>query len=266
MLFRSVAAVLTAFYMTRETFLVFLGNERFRAAGAHTDDHDGEAAHASADDHGTDGGHHEISTESPTIAYPAPPKEPWLTHDPHEGSPTMVIPVLVLAFLSVVGGLLVLPFRGVEVIAHFLEPAFEEAAPIDPSSFLAGAALSLLAIAIALTGIAVGVSMYRRGLADPADDPIDRRLGVLGRVFGNAYYVDSTIGRLVGGPITAFAAWVARVVDQGVIDGAVNGIAAGVVAVGGGLRRLQSGIVRQYALVAFAGVLALLIYVLVRSL
>ena len=66
--------------------------------------------------------------------------------------------------------------------------------------------------------------------------------------------------------LTAFAAWVARVVDQGVIDGAVNGIAAGVVAVGGGLRRLQSGIVRQYALVAFAGVLALLVYVLVRSL
>ena len=37
----------------------------------------------------------------------------------------------------------------IEVIAHFLEPAFEEVAPIDPSSFLAGAALSLLAIAIA---------------------------------------------------------------------------------------------------------------------
>ena len=71
----------------------------------------------------------------------------------------MVIPVLVLAFLSVVGGLLVLPFRGIEVIAHFLEPAFEEVAPIDPSSFLAGAALSLLAVAIALTGIAIGVAM-----------------------------------------------------------------------------------------------------------
>jgi NADH-quinone oxidoreductase subunit L len=262
-----LAAVLTAFYMTRETFLVFLGNERFRAAGAHEGDEHGEAdaAHAAHDDH-AEGGHHEISTESPTIAYPAPPKPAWLTHDPHEGSPTMIAPVLVLAFLAMIGGLLILPFKGVELLGHFLEPAFEQVEPIHPSSFLAGFGLSVLAVSIALVGIAVAVSMYRKGLDDPADDPIDRRLGALGRVFGNAYYVDSTIGRLVGGPVTAFAGWLARVVDQQIIDGAVNGIAAGVVAIGGGLRRLQSGIVRQYAIVAFGGVAALLIYVLVRSL
>ena len=258
-----LAAVLTAFYMTRETFLVFLGNERFRAAAPEGEEH--AEAHAAHDDH-AEGGHHEISTESPTIAYPAPPKPAWLTHDPHEGSPTMIVPVLVLALLAVLGGLLILPFKGVEVLASFLEPAFEEVPPIDPSSFIGGAALSLIAVAIAVIGIAVAISMYRKGLDDPADDPIDRRLGGLGRVFGNAYYVDSTIGRLVGGPVTAFAGWVARVVDQGIIDGAVNGIAAGVVAIGGGLRRLQSGIVRQYAIVAFGGVAALLIYVLVRSL
>ena len=68
-------------------------------------------------------------------------------------------------------------------------------------------------------------------------------------MFGNAYYVDGGIARLVGGPILSFAEWTARVIDQGIIDGAVNGIAAGVVAIGGGLRRLQSGIVRQYAIV-----------------
>ena len=145
------------------------------------------------------------------MSYPAPPKEPWLTHDPHEGSPTMVVPVLVLAFLSVVGGLLILPFKGVEVIASFLEPAFDRVPPIDPSSFVGGAALSLLAVTIAVIGIAVGISMYRKGLDDPSDDPINRRLGPLGRVFGNAYYVDGGIARLVGGPILSFAEWTAAV-------------------------------------------------------
>ncbi len=253
-----LAAVLTAFYMTRETFLVFLGNERFRAA-AH-----GEDAHEAHADH--DAGHHEISTESPTVAYPAAPKEPWLTHDPHEGAPTMIAPVLVLAFLAVIGGLIILPFKGIEILGHFLEPAFEGVKPIYPTSFLAGFGLSVVAVGLAVTGIAVAISMYRRGLDDPDDDPVNRRLGALGRVFGNAYYVDSTIGRLVGGPVRAFADWTARVVDQGIIDGAVNGVASGVSAIGGGLRRLQSGIVRQYAIVAFAGVVALLVYVLVRSL
>ena len=50
------------------------------------------------------------------------------------------------------------------------------------------------------------------------------------------------------------------------VDGAVNGVARGIGGIGGGLRRLQSGLVRQYALLVLGGAVALLIYVAVRSL
>ena len=108
--------------------------------------------------------------------------------------------------------------------------------------------------------------MCSSDLEDPADDPIDRRLGGLGRVFGNAYYVDVMLGRLVGGPLRRAADWIATTFDQGVVDGAVNGVARGIGGIGGGLRRLQSGLVRQYALLVLGGAVALLVYVAVRSL
>ncbi|MFM7270049.1 MAG: NADH-quinone oxidoreductase subunit L, partial [Actinomycetes bacterium] len=222
-----VAALLTAFYMTRETLLVWYGNERFRAAAEAGDDHG--AAHGD--------GHHELSTESPTVAYGTPPAAPSLTHDPHEGSATMVAPVLVLAALAVVGGAILLPFHGLELLNQFLEPAFETVTPIEASSFWLGFGLSVVAVGIAIIGILVARSMYRHGLADPADDPIDRRLGGLGRVFGNAYYVDVVLARVVGGPLRRGAEWLATTFDQGVIDGAVNGVARGIGGIGGGLRR-----------------------------
>ena len=81
----------------------------------------------------------------------------------------------------------------------------------------------------------------------------------LHRLLLNKYYVDEVYDAGVVQPIRIVSQeglW--RGIDVNVIDGAVNGIAAGVVAIGGGLRRLQSGIVRQYAIVAFGGVAALL--------
>ena len=60
------------------------------------------------------------------------------------------------------------------------------------------------------------------------------------------------------------ARWTAEVLDQKVIDGAVNGIARGVGAAGTGIRRLQTGLVRQYALGIAAGMAALLVWALWR--
>jgi len=52
--------------------------------------------------------------------------------------------------------------------------------------------------------------------------------------------------------------------DRGVVDGAVNGVAALVRRSGSGLRHLQSGYVRSYALGVAVGVVALLAYFLSR--
>ena len=56
-------------------------------------------------------------------------------------------------------------------------------------------------VTIACVGIFFAWTLYRRGLEDPETDPLDRKLGPIGRLFGHAYYFDEGISRLVDGPL-----------------------------------------------------------------
>jgi NADH-quinone oxidoreductase subunit L len=98
-----------------------------------------------------------------------------------------------------------------------------------------------------------------------AEDPLRRRLGPLTAVFENGWYVDPLIAKAVNGPGRAAAATLAGPVDQGTIDGAVNGTAAAVALLGRGLRRLQTGFVRNYALALFTGGTLALFFLLFRA-
>jgi NADH-quinone oxidoreductase subunit L len=120
-------------------------------------------------------------------------------------------------------------------------------------------------VTIACVGIFFAWTLYRRGLADPEVDPLDRRLGPFGKLFGHAYYYDEGISRLVGGPVRAGAHWLATTFDLGIIDGAVNGVGRLVRGAAHGLRRTQTGLVRQYALGIVLGVVLLLLYALART-
>ena len=86
-----------------------------------------------------------------------------------------------------------------------------------------------------------------------ATTPVSERLGVLGRVFDNGYYFDSGIAKLVSGPLTAVATFLSDGVDHGIIDGAVNGVGRTFRGAGGGLRKMQTGLVRNYTLAIVAG-------------
>jgi NADH-quinone oxidoreductase subunit L len=242
----TIAAALTAFYMAREVYLVFLGNERFRDAGA------GEAGH-------------DLSLESPTVEAFEAPKPPRLDHDPHEAPPVMVVPVLALAGLAAVGGLLSLPFRSLEFLTHWLEPVFEGVAVIETSSFLSAFGLSTISVVFGVAGILVARSIYQRGIPSPSGDPLPGRLGPLARVLEHAWYVDETVSREVHGPGRRFADWLNDVFDHGGVDGAVNGVADLVRRAGGGLRRAQSGLVRNYALGVVLGAAGILLFLVVRA-
>ncbi len=256
------AALLTASYMTREVMLVFYGNERFHATASAVPDADVDAAEEPVavvpEKHDVD------PTVSPTVDYGTPPTWPVHEGEPHEGNGLMVMPVVILAALGVIGGVLDLPFTRLEFLGHFLEPVFGGVESPHASSFWSAFGLDVLAVVVAGIGIVFTYAMFRRGLEDPAVDPLDRRLGPLGRLFGHAWYYDEAIAAAVGGPIRRGAQWLAEVLDQKVIDGAVNGIARGVGAAGTGMRRLQTGLVRQYALGIAAGMAALLIWALWR--
>jgi NADH-quinone oxidoreductase subunit L len=245
-----LAAILTGAYMTRQVWLTFYGNERFELAGA--------------DDRGAGSGHDEVDvTATPTVAYGDPVGSPVRHHAPHEAAPTMVVPVIILAGLSIVGGLLNLPFRGIEFLEKWLEPTFADTHPIHPDSFVGAVGLSVVAVLMGLFGIAIALHFYRRGLQSRDADPFDEQLGRLGPVFGHAYYYDETISRAVDGPVRRAATWLASVFDARVIDGAVNGVGRLVRDAALGLRKVQTGLVRSYVLGVVIGTVALFVYFLV---
>jgi len=241
------AVFTTGLYLTRETLLVFFGNERFRRPADAPPPPEPDEQH------------------SPTVDYGTPPGIPPLVEDPHEAPPTMTVPVLVLGAAALVGGALNLPFTRLEFLAHWLEPVFEGVKEIHATSFAAGAALSAVSVAVTATAIGVAWRLYRRGLPDPAVDPLDVRLGPLGRWFGHAWYYDEAVGALVEGPGKRVATWVDRRIDVDGIDGAVNGLARAVARLGTATRAIQSGFVRRYALGLAAGTVLALGYAIVRA-
>jgi NADH-quinone oxidoreductase subunit L len=205
-----VTALLTAFYMSRQVFLVFFGEERFRAE--------------------THAGHP--------------------TGDPHESPWVMTVPLVALAVLSAAGGALNLPFtKDLQFLDRWLHPVVDEFSRHHTQSGLTMVVLGAAAAVMALVGIAAAARVYLQRAVDPVEP----------EVLANAWYYDSTLARLVDGPgRAAFEA--TATFDRQVVDGAVNGVAAAVRRAGGGLRRVQSGLLRSYALGVTAGAVGLLVY------
>ncbi len=262
----TVTAALTALYMTRQVYMVFFGNERFEVAAELT----GAEAHAGAEPGGeSQVGSLEVergySLESPTVQAWEPPRPAHLAHPPHEAPPVMTGPVMLLGFLAVIGGVLSLPFKSIEFLTHWLEPVFEGVAVIETSSFVSAFALSTLSVAFGVVGILVGAALYRAGIPAPDRDPLPERLGVFSRVFAHAYYIDESMAAFVSGPGMRFVEWLNRGFDLGVIDGAVNGVARLVRDAASRLRRVQTGLVRNYALGVVLGAVVLLVFLAVRA-
>ncbi|NIV31671.1 MAG: hypothetical protein GWN58_19940 [Anaerolineae bacterium] len=82
----------------------------------------------------------------------------------------------------------------------------------------------------------------------------------------NKYYVDEAYTEAIVKPLRMLASALTDTVEERSIDRAVNGLAQLVGLAGEGLRRLQTGLVRNYALAIFAGIVAVMIYFIVRSL
>ena len=121
-----LTAVLTAVYMTRLMLMTFFGEERFhqQIEGEHAvADHDG---HEDVADHVHDDEEEEHHA---------------LPHDfkPHESPWVMTVPLIILAFLSTVGGLVGVPYAlsslfgkgDINVFEHILEPVIADVSGTD---------------------------------------------------------------------------------------------------------------------------------------
>ncbi len=206
----ALTAILTAYYMGREVYLVFFGKQRFEKS----------------------------------------------THV-HESPKVMTIPLLILAVLSIFGGVLNLPvsdkFRFLE---NWLAPVFGGAlAPATLSSSLR-LALGAADGVFALVGIGLATSLWVKSSSRPAIEP---------SLLANGWGIDRFYDRLIARSSTRLSAEFADVIEVKVIDGATMSIAGLVGLVGKYVRKVQSGYIRNYALYISVGVLLILGYFMTRA-
>ena len=290
-----ITAAMTAFYMYRLMAMTFFGGYRgpaweaaahgVPASHGHGHDADAHAAHDAHDDHGGGHGH-----------------GAW--HGPHESPTPMTFPLMALAVGAIVAGFVGIPaaIGGGNAIEKFLEPSFVasassvagEAAPAEveheesPVSANGERGLMLLSLLVAIGGILVARKFYvtspeiSEGLAEQWAGPH--------RVLSNKYYVDElydatvisgtfaagrglwAVDRTVvdgavngAGWLTIITAWFSSLTDRTVVDGIVNLI--GRICEEGSFwfRKLQTGLVQNYALLMLFGVFAFVsIYLFMR--
>ncbi|MGA8142666.1 MAG: NADH-quinone oxidoreductase subunit L [Candidatus Acidiferrales bacterium] len=223
-----VAAGLTSFYMFRLVFLTFFGKQQFDARKVHV----------------------------------------------HESPRSMTIPLMVLAFLSIFGGWFAAPHLvgGTDHFESFLHPVFasySEQQPASQEESLAGGAgeegaiksspaMELVhavtgpPVIVGLLGILLAWWLYIRRPDLPKK--LAQSMHGLYTLVLHKYLIDELYAAVIVRPLL----WVStnvlwHAVDEGIIDGTVNGSARLAREAGGQLRELQSGNARSYASWVVAG-------------
>ena len=181
--------------------------------------------------------------------------------DAHESPLLMTLPMSLLAAGAVLGGILGLSATSGR-LPTFLAPVLGEAEHVAAGG-LSEAALIGIAVAVAAAGILIGWIIYGSGLIDWAELRV--RLGLVQRTLARGWFIDDVYGSLLVLPGKAVSAFTAYTFDQRVIDGGVNGIGHVVARLAAVGRRVQSGMVRSYALAFLLGVVGLLVVVVGRS-
>ena len=212
-------------------------------------------------------------------------------HHLHESPPSMTVPLMILAGLSIVGGWIGWPeaLGGSDRFAHFLDPVIArhaEAVAALPESTSHGTEFGLMAasVLVALAGIWGAYMLYLKRPEMP--ERIAQRFSGVHRLLVNKYYVDqlydamfvlrakdlgTTLGAFDRGVINGLgidgAGWLTRAVsvvsmwwDKWIVDGLVNLAARIVWILSYPVRMLQSGRVSNYALLIVLGVLLMLGY------
>lgn len=190
-------------------------------------------------------------------------------HRPHESPAVMTVPLVILAILSAVGGVLGIPevLGGTaipHVLEHWLEPIFAPGVAMlhresGHSSHTLEYALMGISLVIAVAGISLARTFYYRESTRPA--ALAERLRGIYRILWHKYFLDEVYYALVVDPIYHFSVRVLwRITDVGIVDGAVNGIARMIGRIGERARRLQTGYAQSYAVLMMAGILLVVWY------
>jgi NADH-quinone oxidoreductase subunit L len=205
-----VTAFITSFYMFRLLFMTFFGDYRGAQVDAHGRVSHGHDAHG----HG----------------------------DPHESPMVMLVPLMILAVLSLFGG-----FVGWgNHFEHFLAPVFGAPEAAETAGRATEFVLMGVSVAVAVFG---GVLAYLLYCARPElPQKIADSLGNLYQTVAHKYYIDELYAVLFVKPLidgSTRILW--QDVDRKIIDAAVNDAGDGARQVSDEVRHMQSGNIRSYA-------------------
>ena len=292
----ALTALLTAIYMTRLMVMTFWGKERFLETDiAHSDEAQTQASVEAAVSHDAalvsahdqQAARHDSHDEHAHHGPLKPHESPWL----------MTMPLIVLAILSTIGGLIGIPYAlsGGKVNNYFektLEPVIagnaegaavapaesarpqllmKEPQPHDGTPAITTEGSEGESVAEAehspeeirqerlFTGISVLIALAGIGAGWALFKK--RPLRQMPRLLENKYYVDEAYDAALIRPIEVVSReglW--KLFDVGVIDGIVNGLGRAVAEIGRVVRYLQMGFVRTYAAIILLGALAVIGY------
>ncbi len=184
-------------------------------------------------------------------------------HHVHESPTTMTIPLIVLAVLSIIGGLIGVPevLGGHHELAHYLAPVFKASTAALPMHELSSSTewiLMGISVSVAFVALVYAYIKYVQNGRVPVADTEERP--ALTSLSYHKFYVDELYDFLIRKPLDFLSTFFYNVVDKMGIDGLVNGLGKGTIETSKGLRLLQTGNVGFYIFVMVLGIIAVLLY------
>jgi NADH-quinone oxidoreductase subunit L len=201
------------------------------------------------------------------VFYGKPRMDKRLESRIHESPRVMIVPMVILAVLAAIGGYVGLPEglglpNAIELLLH---PLLADGASAEPVAGELTLELALMLVSILAVGLGFAAAYWiyvrRWGLAER----LNRRAEWLYNLLYEGYYVNEAYRQVIVNPLRMLGDLLSGTVEEKGIDGAVNGVARLAGFLGEGIRRLQSGLVRNYALAFLLGVVALLALAILRS-
>ncbi len=175
---------------------------------------------------------------------------------PHESPKVMTVPLIVLAALSALGGLLLVN----DWIVSFLAPVVGDAPHEEPP--IPALAVSVIAVLIVAAGVGLAWMFFGRREV-PRVAPT--RVSALTTAGRNELYGDAFNDAVIVGPGKRFTAGLTTF-DTGFVDGGAMGTASALGGLSGRLRLAQNGFVRSYALSLLGGAVLVLLALVVVNL
>ena len=245
----TIAALITAVYAFRVVFRVFFGEPCEQARELQR----GHLYHAEQPTNPATG-----EIEDTDTGFPGP------NHQVAERERTMAIPMMILAVLALGAGWLQVP--GLDsTIGNFLAPSFADSlAPVpEPSSGLE--AFSLIdGGVIAIVGILIAALLWLK--SPQLVVRLRQRFSRPHTFLRNKWYFDELIGALVVRPTGVLSRFLSHVFERVVVQGVLVGGSSALVAAGStAVRLIQSGYLRNYALLLVGALSALTLYFLMQQ-